>query len=103
MKAWFCSDEECGVVVWADTRGKARYRATFELGHDLDFGGFAQIIYAHRAPLLDGEPKDMVTAGEFVRAGGWEECKSCGTPVRQDQKFIEIDTAYVRHAECPED
>lgn len=79
-KAWYGSDDECGVLVFAPTRGKARARVTSELGHDFTCSG----ISINRAPKADhlAELRERPSLSDLRVNGFTDEtgsvCDGCG-------------------------
>lgn len=73
-KAWIVeNDEGRGEIVWADTRGKARYLGSAQL--DVTY---AEVTSCRRYPKLDGGVPDGLTLTQWLLANGWHwECQQC--------------------------
>jgi len=88
MKAWGCSDDECGVIVFAATRGKARTLAHQASGC-FDCAEWTEISVT-RIPALDGRRDAEYIADWYVDQrmyyeSGWysegqdnPQCTTCG-------------------------
>lgn len=91
MKAWYCrwyNDHDSSVVVWAETRGKARHQAANEMGDAWEW----MTIQAKRLPAADGLTDADLTPQWWLDHGYWVTCSWCDEPLRSDDSPIV--TAY---------
>ncbi len=96
-KAWLVEkDDGCGAIVWAETRGKARYIGAMQL--DI---GYSEVSSCRRYRALDGGVPDGLTLTQWQLRNGWHwECQQCskicygpedggeGTVLDEDEKVF---------------
>ena len=85
MKAWYVTNadaEEGGDIIFADTRGKAKYVGF----RSLDFEEFTEVRVS-RAPKADGEPHKL-TPQEWLDIGYGYCCWSCDGPVYSEDEYV---------------
>lgn len=91
MKAWYvCErDGDGGGIVWADTQGKAKYKAWKSL-EILDTCDDWREIECRRAPAFDGEEREL-TGRDWVEADYTFPCEHCERTVHKDGIWISPD------------
>jgi hypothetical protein len=84
MKAWSVTvdpDEGSSIIVWAETRGKAKTKAMRETDYDMDFIDIRPL----RAKWADGYgDMDNIPIEDFLENGwGWF-CSECDCPIYKE-------------------